>query len=100
VGVGIVNATVVPLVEFEVRDERGEAKRLVDLPAKTANRAIHALTPRKAEHVVGVTWEKTLDVSDAVFEKGFFTNQNVVCRPKGARWSHTLDVLRQAFDIE
>jgi hypothetical protein len=100
VGVGIVNAAAVPLVEFTAPVENGGAKRLVDLPTKVAKRAIHALTPRKAEHVVGVTWEKTVPLSDAVYEKGFFTNQNVVARPRASRWSDTLDVLRPRFGID
>jgi len=100
VGVGIVNALAVPLVEFEVKDEAGNVKRLVDLPTVIAARAIDALTPRKAEHAVGITWEKTVDATEAVFEKGFFTNQNVVSRPHAARWISTLETLHKAFGID
>ncbi|MEI6450515.1 MAG: hypothetical protein WCP98_11300 [Actinomycetes bacterium] len=89
VGVGIVSSSAVPLVEFEVRDENGELKRVVDLPTRISGRAIHALSPRKAEHVIGVTWEKTVDVADAVFERGFFTRDHPL--PFGSAFGLRMD---------
>lgn len=100
VGVGIVAGEPGPLVEFEVKDEKGEVKRLVDLPTTIAARSIHALSPLKAEHAIAIDWLKTVPIAEAVFKAGFFTNQNFICLPKVPSWGQTLDMLRGAFGIE
>lgn len=39
-----------------------------------------------AEYVVKVEWIKTVSEPNAEKERGFFGNQNTVCRPKTQRW--------------
>ena len=99
VAVGTVTASVVPLREFAVRDDTGEVRRLVDMPTKAAHLVTSKWETRKTEHVVAVAWQKTVSSSEAVYEKGFFTNQNVVCKPDSPRWERTLSVLKQAFGV-
>jgi len=54
----------------------------------------------KSEYLVKVNWLKTLDLNKAIKEKGFFGNQNTVCKPVTKKWQHTVDRLKKRFDIE
>lgn len=49
-----------------------------------------------AEYVVPVRWIKALPKSDAIWEKGFFANQNSACK---LRSRFTLDELVRRFDL-
>lgn len=54
----------------------------------------------KEEYLVRVDWIKTLPISEAIKETGFFGNQNSAAKPKAKKWSHTIDRLKKRFDIE
>lgn len=53
--------------------------------------------PELTELVVQGDWIATLPLSDAIWEKGMFANQNPVCE---LRSSFTLDRLLEGFGLE
>lgn len=53
----------------------------------------------KLEHFVKVDWIKTVPLRQAIKEKGFFGNQNTVAAPKTPKWNHTIDRLKQRFEV-
>ena len=53
--------------------------------------------PEEAEYFVPVKWLDTTSESKAVHEVGFFGNQNTVCRPRAAKWGHTVERLKTHF---
>jgi hypothetical protein len=52
--------------------------------------------PEYDEYVVPVEWTKTVDQSDAVWEKGLFANQNSACK---LRNRFTVETLERRFDL-
>jgi len=48
---------------------------------------------------VRVEWLKTVSVSEAIREKGFFGNQNSAAKPRAKRWLHTIERLKKRFEI-
>jgi len=54
----------------------------------------------RAEYLVRVKWLKTVDVNKAIREKGFFGNQNTVCKPLSKKWQYTVNRLKKQFDIK
>lgn len=99
VGVGRIVESVVPIDQFTVADESGKQVPIVSLPLKAAKHATTATNPEKAEHFVRVNWKKTVPISQAVKEKGFFGNQNSAATPKARKWVHTVERLKQRFGI-
>lgn len=51
------------------------------------------------EYVVPVRWLHARERSMAFNEPGLFGNQNTVCRPTAKRWRHTIDRLKDEFNI-
>ena len=102
VGVGIVTDTVVPIREFTVRQKQDPGLRvpLSDVPLVATEMFKDANDPEIAPYVVGVRWVRTVPVEEAIHEKGFFGNQNTVCKPTSKRWQHTVDRLKQHFKVE
>lgn len=100
VGVGEVMAPAVPLLDFTVKDDEGETRRLVDLPTRAARLTTSKWESRKTEYVVAISWQRTVPVSEAVHDRAFFTNQNVVCKPHSPRWDKTLSALKRAFGVK
>lgn len=99
VGVGRVVEEVVPIDEFMVDDGDGRRVPITSLPVKAANLCTNAKDPDKAEHMVRVEWLKTVPVSEAVKEKGFFGNQNSAAKPRAKKWAHTVERLKIRFGI-
>jgi hypothetical protein len=99
VGVGVVEEKEVPIDEFRVDDGKGKRVPITSLPLKAANHKTMAQDPEKAEHFVRVRWLKTVPLSEAVKEKGFFGNQNSAAQPRAKRWQHTIDRLKQRFGV-
>jgi len=83
-----------------VLDEAGNAQLLSEVPLDAPEMFVDGVEPEIAAQVVGVRWLKTVSVSNAIHEKGFFGNQNTVCKPRTARWQHTIDRLKQRFGLE
>lgn len=52
------------------------------------------------EYCVGIRWLHTENLEDAVKQVGFFGNQNSVCRPRVAKWSHTVSTLRSRWKVD
>lgn len=99
VGVGIVAGPVVKVDEFEINDN-GSLRLLTedDVIGKRVFR--HRDDDEKSEYLVKVDWIKTLDLSLAIKEKGFFGNQNTVCKPVTKKWQHTVERLKKRFEVK
>lgn len=97
VGVGKVTRPVEKADQFPVDNGQGQTVPLSRVPLKAADMFKNVDDDTMAEHVVGVKWLKTVPLSDAVREIGFFGNQNTVARPKSSKWRHTVERLKQRF---
>lgn len=53
-----------------------------------------------SEYLVKVKWIKTIDLNQAIKEKGFFGNQNTVCKPVTKKWQHTVNRLKERFGLD
>ena len=98
VGVGIVKEPVMQ-AKKTVFELNGEQVRMEDLSLR-GKYFDHGDDPETAEYVVKVDWIKTVRISEAVKELGFFGNQNSVCRPLAERWNFTVDRLKKCWGIE
>jgi len=99
VGVGKVVESVAPLSDFKVKDDTGHDLPITQAKLKTPNIADPRRSDGEHEQFVRVEWTKTVSLDDAVKEKGFFGNQNIVAKPKSKKWSHTVDRLKQRWGI-
>ena len=100
VGVGRVTGSRVPVEEFTTTNDAGENVPITALPLKIANSMKSTVNPDKAEYLVRVNWIKTVPISKAIKERGFFGNQNTVARPTTERWNHTVERLLSRFGIK
>ena len=99
VGVGVVEEPVVPCEEFLATDDKGHRSPLVTLSASAKSWTTSKDDPDNAEYVVRVRWLKTVNESQAVWEKGFFGNQNTVAQPTSDKWNHTVERLKGRFGL-
>lgn len=99
VGVGIVEEPAVPVTDFMVTSATGERVPILSVSLKAKNMGAHAEDPTTTEYLVRVKWIKTVPLSKAVRERGFFGNQNCVVQPKDAKWPYTIERLKQHFGI-
>ena len=99
VGVGEVTEGRVPVEEFLVTNDSGKQVPITDLPLKIATATKSTESGERAEYLVRVKWIKTLPVTQAVRERGFFGNQNTVARPKAPKWGHTIERLKVRFGV-
>jgi hypothetical protein len=51
-------------------------------------------------YLVKVRWLKTVPLNQAISERGFFGNQNIVCKPISEKWEFTIKRLKKRFDIQ
>ena len=86
--------------EFRVQLDDGSNHELSSVPLAASEMFKDADDPEIAPYIVGVRWIKTVPVEEAIYEKGFFGNQNTVCKPTTKRWHHTVDRLKQHFKVE
>lgn len=100
VGVGMVTEPATVIDDFHVGGDNGEEVPIHSLPIKAATLTKAADNEEKAEYMVRVDWQKTVPVSAAVKEKGFFGNQNTVARPRDPKWDHTVDRLKKRFGVD
>ena len=98
VGVGIVTEPAQQAKDaiFEIN---GEKVRMAALSLR-GDYLYSTEDPENVEYVVKVQWIKTVRISEAVKELGFFGNQNSVCRPLAERWDFTVDRLKKCWGIE
>jgi hypothetical protein len=100
VGVGKVMGAVTPIDAFVIRDGSGRERRLIEESSLKLAHQGHALDKGDmGEYLVPIEWIKTVPVSEAVKERGFFGNQNTVARPRDDRWRHTVERLKQVWRI-
>lgn len=94
VGVGIVTGERMPLADFTI-----DGTPLTELDSPVDYKALAAEPDDTTEYVVPVRWEHSVPASQAFTETGLFGNQNSVCKPTTAKWSHTVERLKQVWDI-
>lgn len=56
--------------------------------------------PSTAEYLVRVEWLHSVPLGQAVKERGFFGNQNSICKPRTLKWDFTLERLKTRWGIE
>lgn len=95
VGVGKVVSPAIRFDRFQVK-QNGSL-----VPITTVGlQAPKALKEEQSEHFVGVDWIKTVDLHQAVKERGFFGNQNTAAQPRDPKWNFTVERLKSIWGIE
>ncbi|MBN4083166.1 hypothetical protein JYU08_00615 [bacterium AH-315-B06] len=98
VGVGEVLGPFVKASEFTV--EKGGIQVPVMEAAKRGSYHSEFINDdEKCEHFVPVKWHHTVSLDNAISEVGLFGNRNTVCKPKTPKWRHTVERLKQYFDV-
>ena len=95
VGVGNVTRPAAHYGEFKVT-VNGAATPITEVELKTQN----AFDEEYDQHFVGVEWVKTVEVHQAVKERGFFGNQNIVAKPRDPKWRFTVERLKALWNVE
>jgi hypothetical protein len=95
VGVGTITGEAMPFDDAVLTVDGVEAK-MTDLPLKGSYRHDNDAGDN-AEYVVPVDWISTKDHSEAVWQRGFFANQNSACK---FRDRFTLDELVRRFGLD
>ncbi len=98
VGVGEVVDPMVRVDQFMISDE-GNQRALTPEDLIGSNVFKNADNEEKSEYLVRVKWLKALDLNDAIKEKGFFGNQNTVCKPVAKKWRHTVERLMIRLEV-
>ncbi|MFO8008318.1 MAG: endonuclease NucS [Candidatus Brocadiia bacterium] len=99
-GVGEVTGTVVTVDQFMVEGENGREVPITEMPVEAPKMFEGIGNPEQVLHMVPVRWIKTVPLSEAIHEKGFFGNQNTVARPRSKKWDHTVERLKTRFGVE
>jgi hypothetical protein len=100
VGVGEVTATTLKVDKFMVDQDGAGIVPLTELPVTGPNIFKNMEDENKAEYLIKVKWIRTVELNKAIKEKGFFGNQNTVCKPVTKKWQHTVDRLKKRFGVE
>lgn len=98
VGVGIVSGEMKPAAETVLTVD-GQPCRLSDLAPELLGDYSKLDDNGNPEYVVPVRWIKCVPIEEAVWESGFFANQNTVCSPTHASWPFTVSRLRARWGI-
>jgi hypothetical protein len=96
VGVGIVREEVKSVKEFTVMVDGIERPALEVLEHREKH-ATNKDDPELAEYFVRVEWLDTVPAAQAIWEVGFFANQNSVGRPRAEEWRYTVEKLKGRF---
>lgn len=96
VGVGEVRGPVQHLDRFTV-DVGGQMVPILTAPHTAPAMDKYAGDPDKVEHFVQIKRIDTRPRTDAIWEKGFFANQNTVCK---LRNRFTLETLIERFELD
>ena len=97
VGVGNVLDKATPITKFTVLDESGLEcliKEVVDQTPSTEK------PEDELEYYVRVDWIKAVPLEQAIKEKGFFGNQNIIAKPTTKKWTHTIERLKMHFNVQ
>ncbi|MCY3651989.1 MAG: hypothetical protein OXG89_03045, partial [bacterium] len=94
VGIGEVTGPMIPGREAKVKN--GKSQLLMDQPGLSQDWKQGAMSddPEVIEKVVPVRWLKTRE--QGYWEKGLFSNPNVVCKLRDTR---TIEAVLSAFDL-
>lgn len=97
VGVGIVTEESQPAksVMFEFN---GHEIKFTDLPL--SGKYLVESQEEEQEFLVKVQWIKTININQAIWESGFFANQNSVCNPQSEKWGYTITYLKSKWKVE
>ena len=95
VGVGTVIEGVQPVRNFVVEID-GIKTPILQAPVQAPKMGEHADDDELCEYLVRVAWSKTLPVSEAIWEKGMYANQNTVTK---LRNKFTLTHLADRFGL-
>lgn len=100
VGVGIVTGERCRADLYQFDTPEGP-KTLIDMGHQTNYRQLQAgqEDDETAEYLVPVRWLYSVNRSEAFSEVGLFGNQNTVCKPSTPKWSHTVNRLKQVWNI-
>jgi hypothetical protein len=99
VGVGEVLEPKVKVDQFQISDD-GTQRNLTPEDVTGKNIFKNAGDEEKSEYLVRVKWLKTVPLSQAIKEKGFFGNQNTVCKPMARKWNNTVERLKVRFGVK
>lgn len=97
-GVARVVESRVPIDDFTVT-VAGVEKRLIDV-VPSAEWRLAADDVDTATFAVRLEWLHTVPYEKAVWEKGFFANQNTVARPTTEKWEYTVKRLTDLWGVE
>lgn len=99
VGVGEVIGACQRASEFQISED-GSLKYILDVSKSSETLSTHADNSDLSEYYVPIKWIKTVPLEQAIREVGFFGNQNSVCKPRAAKWVHTVERLKKLFDVK
>lgn len=99
VGVGLVQGSAQPFSEFKITTETGE-RAATEVLTKASYHKEFIDDPERCEYFVPVKWLDAVDAKKAIWETGFFGNQNSVCRPTTLAWRHTVERLKSHFKVQ
>jgi hypothetical protein len=85
--------------QFQISDD-GTQRNLTPEDVTGKNIFKNAGDEEKSEYLVRVKWLKTVPLSQAIKEKGFFGNQNTVCKPMARKWNNTVERLKVRFGVK
>ncbi|MEZ8822874.1 hypothetical protein AB6E04_00850 [Vibrio amylolyticus] len=97
VGVAVVTGEKVRSESYQFPQQND--KTLLELDTRGNYVSFPDLSDTDAEYLVPVRWLHTTNLSNAFSEVGLFGNQNTVCKPRAAKWKHTVDRLKGAWKI-
>ena len=92
IGVGTVTNEKTPADQFMVEDG---TKPITEAPLE-GDLSRHKDDPDLREYLIGVDWIETVNMNNAIWEKGMYANQNTVTRLKDQQ---TLDRLYDEFEV-
>jgi hypothetical protein len=96
VGVGVVQEPAVPVRDFMVQVD-GKEMPILEAPIKAPRMDENADDQELREYLVRVEWLKTVPLSEAIWERGLFANQNSACK---LRNKFTLERLTERFALD
>ncbi|MDR5900120.1 endonuclease NucS [Halomonas vilamensis] len=100
VGVGVVTDERCRADEYRFDTEQGRRTLLEIASEKDYPHLYTSDEDEEAEYLVPVRWLYILSRDDAFSEVGLFGNQNTVCKPTTPKWSHTVERLKQVWQLE
>jgi len=98
IGVGRVASTYQPMEEIIVQQGNKET-RLLELDLNGTYEHKSSDDDDTREYAVLVDWIHTNSLDKAETQVGFFGNQNSVCRPRVAKWNHTVNTLKSRWKV-